>query len=82
MDRLITDENEDETSLEGIVGDNIRDFATLPNYTKSQSVYDTTIKMFLDARSQSGQNIEYDHTTQYIHQQPRRPCELEIFLWN
>ena len=46
MSKSITDENEDESSLKGIEGDSIHDFATLPAYTKSQSVYDTMIKMF------------------------------------
>ena len=52
----------DETSLKGMEGDSIHDFATLPAFTKSQSVYDAMIKMFLDARSQSDQNIEFAHT--------------------
>ena len=78
MNKSITDENEDETSLKGIEGDNIHDFATLPTYTKSQSVYDTTIKMFLDACSQSGQNIDLDHRHDAVRQQFRRPCELEV----
>ena len=81
MSKSITDENEDETSLKGIEGDNIHDFATLPTYTKSQSVYDTTIKMFLDARSQSGQNIDLDHRHDAVRQQSqvhRVYLELEV----
>ena len=79
MNKSITDENEDETSLKGIEGDNIHDFATLPTYTKSPSVYDTTIKMFLDARSQSCQNIDLDHRHDAVHQQSRRRCESDVF---
>ena len=81
MSKSITDENEDETSLKGIEGDNIHDFATVPTYTKSQSVYDTTIKMFLDARSQSGQNIDLDHRHDAVRQQSqvhRVYLELEV----
>ena len=53
---VFIDENENETSLKSVEGDNIHDFATLPVYTKSQSVYDTMVKVSLDE-----QNIEYDH---------------------
>ena len=65
MDKSITDENEDETSLKGIEGDNIHDFATLPNYTKSQTVYDT---------------IDLDHRHDAGRQQSRRHCDQDNFL--
>ena len=41
--------------------DSIDDFATLPAYTKSQSVYDTMIKVFLNARSPSSQKGMQHH---------------------
>ena len=65
MDKSITDENEDKTSLKGIEGDNIHDFATLPNYTKSQSVCYT---------------IDRDHRHDAVRQQFRRHCDQDNFL--